>query len=307
MDPLSELLQGIHAHGSVLHRTVLEPPWSLRIAESAQLTLATVLQGELWVVCDDGETTRIVPGEIGLFHTAEHYTVADDPTTPVQVVVTPSGAHLVDGTPLPPPPDSVTCTLDDGGTTVVISGNYTVAGDLSQRLLAPLPRLAKVRAPQRSALLDLLADELTRPGPGQQAALDRWLDLALVSTLRAWFARDGSAPGWYVALTDPVAGPALRAMHADPARGWTVAALAQAGNASRTSFAARFTELVGESPISYLTGLRLDLAAARLRDSTRTLESIAREVGYSTPFALSTALKRRTGRRPADLRARAAG
>lgn len=304
MDPMSELLQGIHGTGSVLHRTILEPPWSLRIAEEAPLTLATVLQGEAWVVFDDGETTRLTPGEMAIFCTSEHYTVCDAPGSPVQMVIEPGGgARLLDGTLLPPPPDSVTCTLDDAGSTVVIAGNYTVRGDLCARLLAALPRLAKVRVPQRSALLDLLAEELAHYGPGQQAVLDRWLDLALATTLRAWFDRDGTAPGWYAALSDPVVGPALRAIHANPQEPWTVSSLARQGASSRTAFAARFTHLVGEPPITYLATLRVDLAIARLRDSDDTLETIARAVGYASPFALSTAVKRHSGLRPRHHRA----
>ena len=302
MDPMSELLQGVRASGSVLHRTILEPPWGLRIAEEAPLTLATVLQGELWVRFDDGETARLAPGELAFLCTPEHYTVGDSPDTPAQIVVEPAGARLVDGTPLPPPPDSVTCTLDDGGGTVVITGNYTVSGDLTARLLAPLPRIAKVRVPQRSALMDFLVEELAHPGPGQQAALDRWLDLALVTTLRAWFERDGAAPGWYVALSDPIVGPALRALHATPGAPWTVESLARTAATSRTGFAGRFTELVGQPPIAYLAALRVDLAVSRLRTSDATLDAIAHAVGYASPFALSTAVKRHTGLRPREHR-----
>ncbi len=301
---MSGLLQGVRAHGSVLHRSILDPPWSLRIAESAELTVVTVLRGELCAVFDDGETARLVPGEMAVIHTDEHYTVADHPKTPAQVFVTPEGATLPDGTPLPPQPDTITCTLDEAGGTVVISGNYMVTGDLSRRLVTPLPRWATVRVPHRSALLDYLAEELQRPGPGQQAALDRWLDLALVTALRRWFDRGDAAPGWYVALSDSVVGPTLQAMHSHPGRPWTVDALARVGASSRASFAARFAKLVGEPPMSYLTGVRLDTAGDLLRQGDLTVGAVATRVGYNSPFALSAALKRRTGVRPSQLRGR---
>ncbi|MGL5809998.1 MAG: cupin domain-containing protein [Nocardioides sp.] len=302
---MSALLSGVRAHGAVLHRSILEPPWSLRIRERAHLTLALALSGEAWVVFDDGERSVLSPGQVAIFCTQDDYTVADDPGTPVQVVITPSGAELPDGTRLPAPDDPVTCTIDDSGSTVMISGNYVVSSDLSRRLLAPLPRLATVAISRESLLLDFLIDQLATARPGQQAALDRWLDLAMVVSLRAWFETDQRAPGWHTALSDEVVGPALEAIHANPSTPWDVAGLARIGTASRTSFAARFTELVGEPPMTYVTGIRLDLAADLLRRSDVTLHQVARAVGYASPFALSHALKRRTGRRPSELRGRA--
>lgn len=303
MDPMSVLLRGVRAREAVLHRSILEPPWSLRIAEAAQLTVVTVLGGPLHAVFDDDETFRLTPGEIAIIHSDEHYTVADPPDTPVQAVITPQGAQLPDGTPLSPQPDTITCTLDEAGGTVVVSGNYMVSGDLSQRLVAPLPRWASVVLPHRSTLLDTLVEEIEHPGPGQQAALDRWLDLALVTTLRRWFDRTSTAPRWYTALGDPVVGVALRAIHDRPGDPWTVSVLAHLAASARTTFTARFSDLVGEPPMSYLTGVRLDTAADLLREGELTIAAAATRVGYASPFALSAALMRRRGVRPSELRA----
>lgn len=91
--------------------------------------------------------------------------------------------------------------------------------------------------------------------------LDRLLDLMLIDVLRTWFSRpEGEPPGWYRALADPVIGGALRLLQDEPARPWTVASLAAAVGLSRAAFARRFTELVGEPPMAYLTGWRLSLA-----------------------------------------------
>lgn len=302
MDLIADLLQGVRAREAVLHRSILAPPWSLRIAEEAHLTVVTVLGGQLYADFDDGESFCLNPGEIAIIRAGEHYTVADPPATPVQVVITPDGAVLPDGSPLPPQPDTITCTLAEAGGTVVVSGNYMVSGDLSQRLVAPLPRWASVVLPHRSALLDVLIEEIEHSGPGQQAALDRWLDLALVTTLRRWFDREPTAPRWYAALGDPVVGIALRVIHERPGDPWTVGSLAKLTACSRTKFAARFSDLVGEPPMSYLTGLRLDTAADLLRHGDLTISAVASRVGYASPFALSAALKRRRGIRPSELR-----
>jgi AraC-like DNA-binding protein len=110
----------------------------------------------------------------------------------------------------------------------------------------------------------------------------------LITTLRAWFARPEShAPGWYRAQSDPVASHALRLIHEDPAYPWSVVELAQRVGVSRASLARRFTAVVGDAPMSYLTGWRITLAADLLRDTSDTVETIARRVGYANAFAPS--------------------
>jgi AraC-like DNA-binding protein len=135
--------------------------------------------------------------------------------------------------------------------------------------------------------------------------LDRLLDLALISTLRAWFARpDADAPGWYRAHGDPLVGPALRAIHNEPARTWTVAGLAAFVGCSRAAFARRFTAVIGQPPMTYLTHWRIDLAADLLCDTDDSTESVARQVGYANAFALTVAFKRIRGTTPRQHRIR---
>ena len=137
--------------------------------------------------------------------------------------------------------------------------------------------------------------------PGQEAVLDRLLDLLLVTCLRTIFEGD-DAPAWYAAYDDPVVGTAVGLIHHHPEHPWTVASLAAACGASRAAFARRFTELVGEPPLSFLTGWRLALAADLLVGSDATLSSVAAQVGYGNAFALSAAFKRRHGQSPTEYR-----
>ena len=143
-----------------------------------------------------------------------------------------------------------------------------------------------------------MAAEAGRDGPGQEAYLDRLLDLLLIAVLRTWFDREENAPPWWHAEQDPVVGQALRLIYNNPAHPWTVANLAAAVGSSRAVFARRFTELVGEPPIAFLTGWRLALAADLLRSSKVTIAAVAKQVGYGTPFALSSAFKRAYGVSP---------
>lgn len=304
MDALADLLDGVRARSAAFCQVVLEPPWALRIADRAPLALVTALHGHAWIVPDDGEPTLIRTGDVAVIKGPDHYTIGDHPDTRPSVVVHP-GDQLttIDGVDVTaelrrsPSPSALGSRVGGGladHATIVASGTYQVTGDVSGRLLAALPRVVRVPCEDvRSPIMDLLAAEVGEDGPGQQVMLDRLLDLALISSLRAWFNRpDADAPGWYRAHRDPLIGIALRTIHEDPARPWTVATLAAAAGASRAAFARRFTVLVGQPPMTYLTHWRLDLAADLLRDTDASIETIARQVGYANAFALTVAFKR---------------
>lgn len=137
--------------------------------------------------------------------------------------------------------------------------------------------------------------------------LDRLLDLLVLTCLRQVFAASADrAPRWYAAQDEPVIGEAIRLLQQQPAHPWTVATLASACGVSRAVLARRFNESVGEPPMTFLTGWRIALAADLLTSPNATLASVARRVGYSTPFALSTAFKRIYRVSPAQYRSTAA-
>jgi AraC-like DNA-binding protein len=247
-------------------------------------------------------------GDVAIVKGPEPYTISDDPGTPPEIIVhagnrltTVDGVDVTERLRLGPR----TSGYGPDGSAIVASGTYQVTGDVSERLLNALPQVVLVpRSGEQSPIMELLAREVDNEGPGQQVLLDRLLDLALLATLRAWFARpEAQAPGWYRAQSDPLIGPALRLIHDDPARPWTVASLAQKVGASRAAFARRFTTLVGEPPMAYLTGWRMALAADLLRSSDTTVDSVARYVGYANAFALSVAFKRVRGVSPSRHRA----
>ena len=182
----------------------------------------------------------------------------------------------------------------------MLNGTYEAEGEVSRRLMGALPPVLVLPADTwESPLLSLLAAEIVKDEPGQEAVLDRLLDLLLIAVLRAWFARpDAEAPAWYRAYSDPVVGLALRLIHNDPANRWTVAKLAAETGVSRAALARRFNELVGEPPMAFLTEWRLALAADLLLEPEATIGSVAHQVGYASPFALSTAFKRVRGVSP---------
>ncbi|MFG1696838.1 AraC family transcriptional regulator [Nonomuraea sp. NPDC049309] len=305
MDQLAALLDGPRARGAFLLRSILDPPWSLRIQDEAPLSVVTQVRGESWITFDGAEPVRLQAGQVAVVRGPEPYTVADDPATAPQIVIHPGQrCTTVDGEALYQSMDLGVRTWgnDRDGQTVLLTGTYTMEGEVSRRLLDALPRLI---VQPGGPLATLMGAEIVKDEPGQEAVLDRLLDLLLIAVVRAHFAAN-EAPGWYRAMGDPVVGKAMRLLHNDPARPWTVASLAAEVGVSRASLARRFTELVGEPPMAFLTGWRLALAADLLREPGATIGSVARKVGYGSPFALSAAFKRVRGVSPQQHRAGAA-
>jgi AraC-like DNA-binding protein len=306
VDALAGLLDGPRAQGAFLLRAVFAPPWSMRIEDEAPLTLVAALAGEAWITHDGADPVRLGPGDAAVAVGPDPYVVSDAPGTAPQLRILPGQECLLpDGTH--PDFDLGTRTWgnDPGGRDTLLVGTYAGDGEVGRRLLRALPRLLVLPASQlQTPLVPLLGAEIGRDEPGQEAVLDRLLDLLLIAVLRAWFARpDAAAPGWYRAHADPVVGPALRLLHEQPAQPWTVGSLARSTGLSRAALARRFTELVGEPPMAYLTGWRLALAADLLRDPDATLGAVARQVGYGSPYALSAAFKRVRGVSPREHRA----
>jgi AraC-like DNA-binding protein len=305
MDAVAGLLDGPRAREAFLLRSSLDPPWALRVQDRAPLTVLAMVRGSAWVLPAQGEPVRLAAGDVAVFRGPDPYTVADDPATAPQVAIDPGDVCR----PLSPEGAAMVEGFAEGvrnwgnspdGETVMLTGSYQLEGEVSRRLLRALPALLYLRDGEWDCpVIPLLADEIVKDAPGQEAVLDRLLDLLLIAVLRAWFARpDGDPPDWYRAYGDPVVGHALRLLHHNPAHPWTVAELARETGASRAALARRFQELVGEPPIGFLTGWRITLAADLLLEPGATIGSVAEQVGYGSPFALSAAFKRVRGISP---------
>ena len=290
---------------------MMDPPWAIRIQDEAPLTLVAMVRGDAAILPDDGEDVDVRAGDVAIIRGPDPYDVTDGHGTQPQAIilpgqrcVTPEGQELDEMTHM----GVRTWGNSPDGATVMLTGTYQMRSEISQRLLGALPTILVLRSEDwRSPLVPYLAEEVVKDDPGQEAVLDRLLDLLLIAVLRAWFARpEADAPGWYRAHADPVVGPALKLLQNNPAHPWTVASLADSIGVSRAAMARRFNELVGEPPMAFLTEWRLTLAADLLREPGATVGSVAHQVGYGSPFALSTAFKRVRGISPAQHRVTAA-
>ncbi len=201
---------------------------------------------------------RLRPGDLAIARGPAPYTCGDTPDTAPQAVILPGGeCQYPDGTPLNGSMDLGVRTWGDrlDGSTVMFIGTYLMRGEINGRLLDALPPLLTLPSEVwQCPLTPLLMEETVRDEPAQEVVLDRLLDLLVIAALRAWFSRpEAEAPAWYRAQADPVVGRVLRLLQDDPAHPWTVASLAAKAGVSRAALARRFTDLVGEPPMSYLT------------------------------------------------------
>lgn len=301
--PSLGLLDGPRARGAFALRTVMRPPFGLRIASETPLSLIALVSGETWLIPDDGSPLRLRPGDVALTRGPEHYTVADRADGVADVIVHPGqrcagldGAPMHERMALGPR----TWGNDPAGGTVFLVGAWEAGSEVSARLLRALPPVLVLSRPgDPCPLVPILCAEVAKDEPGQAAVLDRLLDLLLVAVLKDWFAREGAGP---LPTTDPVVARALALVQRDVARPWSLALIAREVGASRATLARRFHDAVGEPPMAYVRNARLARAADLLCDPAETIATVAAKVGYASPFAFSVAFKRARGVSPQEHR-----
>ena len=200
--------------------------------------------------------------------------------------------------------------IGGGGTrTMFLCAEYVYDLDVAQPLMSLLPTVLRVpadpaRAGRVAMIVELPAGEIGAHGPGSRPAVARLLDLLLIEAIRHGVRDDPSAdgPSWLTALRDPAIARVLALLHARPGEPWTLERLADEAHVSRATLARRFTEAVGEPPLAYLTSWRMQLAAARLKHTSATVEVIAHEVGYTSEHAFNRAFARHRGNPPGRYR-----
>ncbi|MDO9381202.1 MAG: AraC family transcriptional regulator [Nocardioidaceae bacterium] len=312
MDVVSALLAAQRAAGAFVIRSEVVAPWAIRIEDGAPLTVVAVTRGEASVAVDGHEPFALRPGDAAVLRGERGYTLGDGVGTAPQARIGPGQVCTrPDGSPLSDFRDLGVRTWGNvpGGATadtVVVTGTYERGGQVGSRLLSGLPDALVVResgaTPGTAAVVGLLAGELSRDEVAQDVVLDRLVDLLTVEVLRSWLGSADAAPAWFAGHDDPVVGAALRRIHHEPHRPWTLAGLADESGVSRATLARRFLATVGEPPMGYLSRWRLDLAADLLSSTDLTLDAVASRVGLASGFSLSAAFSRRHGRSPTAFR-----
>jgi len=311
VDALSDVLRVIHMSGGMFFRLQLKAPYSITglDAEIMRKTFAPgadhmlpfhlVTHGPIWFTVAGAGKVLLQTGDIIVMPQGAGHAVCDAQEGPDPVDVTTLQDRV---TGFPP-----TLVWEGPGAEArVLCGFFNCHGRLFNPLMESLPEVVVIREdPQRTpwlaATLKRTFDETLQDRPGGAALVERLAGLLFMEVVQRHLEESASG-GWLTALSDPVLGKVLQLIHQQPAQSWTVEELARRGGVSRSVLADRFAEMVGMSPIKYLTAWRMELAAARLLESADTLAEIAADVGYESEPSFSRAFKRYVGQAPAGWR-----
>ena len=306
MDVLTDVLRTLQVHGSVSGCFELGGPWALAVPNADIASFHIISRGGCYLTHGDS-VVSLASGDLVMFPHGVGHVLADEPSHrpqdfPELLRQMESCDHTTD------------CRQFRGGgsgrKTEIICAKFQFSSGERHPLLAVLPPLVLVRSEEYGAggwmeqSLRLIASEATGSELGAQIAIDRLVDLLLVQTVRAFVkARSPEDTGWLGALLDPKIGQALQRLHEEPHRAWTVEQLACAVGMSRSGFAERFRQLVGEPPLRYLKGWRMQVAAHRFRSNAGfTVSEVARSVGYESEAAFGVAFKKYFDAAPGEWR-----
>ncbi|MBX3587856.1 MAG: AraC family transcriptional regulator [Ramlibacter sp.] len=299
MDPLDDVFATMQVRSALYARLEARAPWGVSLAGGEAARFGMVVRGSCLLEVPGHPPVSLAAGDCYVLVHGTPHVLRDHPQTP-----TVSCASVVR--------DRIGGVVELGGSgaaATLLCGWFHFDPEAARPLQDLLPvllhvRMDEVRAQALQGTLQLLAMETGEPGLGSGLVVSRLADILFVQAVRAHVAAAGSDTGWLGALTDPRIGPALRAMHKDLAHGWTVDSLAEAARLSRSAFALRFRQRVGQAPLDYLTRWRMRKAGLLLREGARGLGEVAGAVGYESEAAFSKAFKRATGVAPGAWRSR---
>ncbi|WP_437687895.1 cupin domain-containing protein [Sorangium sp. So ce176] len=300
-DLLGQILERTGLRGQLYCRTVARAPWGLRFPTTTVATLHLVTSGTCHLV-HGREVVALGPGDVVLLPRGDGHAMADSPRSP-KVPLEQWLAERGDG-----PARELG---GRGAETRVLCGCFAFDEPGAHPVLRLLPARVHLRGASQAAralspTVSLLEREHERGERGASVVVSRLLDVLLVQVLRAWAdAQPPGGAGWLGALGDRTLASALAWMHAEPERDWSVSELARRSGTSRATLARRFAAEVGIAPHAYLTRLRMQEAAVRLRESDDGLASIAARVGYDSEFAFNRAFRRAMGVPPGQYRRQA--
>ncbi|MBS1679379.1 MAG: AraC family transcriptional regulator [Actinobacteria bacterium] len=297
-DPLAAALQPIQMVGAFYCASELTAPWGMTLPPlPGHAWFHVVSEGGCELAVEDS-TWAMRRGDLALVPHGTGHTLRSAPGVAAPDIFDLDREQVSDRYEL----------LRDGGggeRSRMICGAVRFEHPAAQNLVELLPGIVRVEASlagdaaQMQSTLALIAAETIESRPGGEAVVTRLADILVIQAIRAWIETDpGAQSGWLGALRDERIGHALTLIHAEPARSWTVAALARDVAMSRSAFSARFTELVGVPVLRYLTEWRMRLARDRLETEGVTVAAVAAELGYGSEAAFSRAFKRVTGTAP---------
>ncbi|MEU6820343.1 AraC family transcriptional regulator [Streptomyces atriruber] len=320
MDVVSDAISAARVGLPASNRIRVSGSWCSRIPSYDGMGFRVLLEGSCWLLPDDGSAPfMLAAGDVVLLPRGTGHILADSPAdgptveraVPFDLWLDTHSLPVTHDGPTTLAPASPEPPGSPGSAVEMLCGKYHLDRGHAHPLLDEIPDIVHLprrtgRHPELQAAIDLLGREAGASRCGADVAVPSLLDLLLVYMVRAWLAEsladDHCTARWPTALGDPVVAKALRFLHEAPEAPWSNEELASRTGVSRATLARRFTSLVGRAPMAYLTWWRMSRAATLLRDSTASLDTVARQVGYSSPYALSHAFTRTFGTTPGRYR-----
>ena len=293
MDPLSDVLSLLKPRCPMVYGFDAAGAWSVYFARQDGIRCFASVQGEFWLVLEGRPGVRLGAGDCFLLPKGQPFRLASDPRLP------PVDAEAI----FAATSEGGVATYNGGGDCFGVGGYFSLSSNHAHILLDVLPTVVHIRNESDKAALrwsmERLMQEFREPQPGSSLLIGYLVNMVLVQALRSHLtSRSNRSIGWLSALADDQIGAAINAMHKDPANSWSLQSLAKCAALSRSSFAVRFREAVGLTPMEYLSRWRMLVAEERLRHSKSSIAQVAHAVGYRSEAAFSTAFKRINGCSP---------
>jgi AraC-like DNA-binding protein len=314
LDPITDIFRTLHVTAFGQHRLEATAPWGLiqegqtdekvilsdkKISPTDLAHFAMLSRGNCWLSVEGiPEPIPLTGGDCILLARGTSIVLRDSPRTrprssfrEIAAKANNNVAHYGGG----------------GAPTTIVCGSLSFDRASLKPITQLLPSFILIKADQGHTLalhntMRALASEMTEQAPGSEVVVTRLAEVLFIQTLRAHIASGAERrnKGWLRAIFDPQMGTALGAIHGDVNTPWTVESLAEAAGMSRSAFAARFKELLGQTPLEYVTEWRMQKAIQLLEQRDKKLIDVARSVGYESDAAFSKAFKRVVGANPGD-------
>ncbi len=295
MDPLSDVLSLLKPRSYMCGGFDVGGELSVQFPRHEGIKCYAVVSGQGWLAVDGvPEAVRLTAGDCFLLPRGRPFRLATDLNlTPIDALTLLAG----------PKPNGGIVSFKGGGDCFIVGGHFALSGSHANILLGVLPPVVHLRKESDKAALrwalERMRQELRDPQPGGSLVAQHLAQMMLVQALRLHLAEGlNGGVGWLFALADKQMSMAMNAMHEDPSHRWSLQELAERAGMSRSTFALKFKETVGDSPMEYLTRWRMLLAGDKLVNSSEPISAIALSLGYESESAFSTAFKRVMGCSP---------
>jgi AraC family transcriptional regulator, alkane utilization regulator len=302
-DVLADILQSIHLQSTLYCRAKMGAPWGFRVSQRAVASFHIVTGGKCWLTVEGiDKPVLLTEGDLVILPHGHAHTMTDHPETPVtrleDLVSKQSGGR-----------DGVFYSEGQGAVTTLVCGGLRLEDHTTNPLFSILPPFLHVKSrhgqsnPWLQAIVQLVKAEASANQPAAETVITRLSEVLFIQAVRTYMGMVGDGKrGWFNALKDPQIGQALTLVQHQPEEPWTVESLACRVSLSRSAFSAKFKQLVGESPMQYVTRVRLTKAAALLRTNSATLVEVATSIGYDSEVAFSKVFRRYFGVAPGAYR-----